>query len=50
VVGTSQNSGFLDSGVQTGSGTYEATFDEPGTYEYQCGIHGTAMSARVTVS
>ena len=50
VVGTSQNSGFLDSGVMTGSGTYEATFDEPGTYEYQCGIHGTAMSARVIVS
>ena len=29
--------------------TYEATFTIPGIYDYFCGVHGPAMSGRVTV-
>jgi plastocyanin len=43
VIGTGLNSGDIESDVQSGSGSYEFTFEEAGTYEYQCGIHGTAF-------
>lgn len=34
----------------TGSGKFERTFDTPGTsFPYQCGVHGAAMSGKVTV-
>jgi hypothetical protein len=31
------------------SGTYAATFAAPGTYTYECAVHGAAMSGRVVV-
>jgi plastocyanin len=41
---------FPSSTVQSGSGaTYSNTFDTPGTYTYDCAVHGTAMSGTVTV-
>ncbi|MBA4179575.1 MAG: hypothetical protein C0506_03210 [Anaerolinea sp.] len=42
--------GGQSSGEKTGSGTYERTFDTPGsTINYQCGIHGAAMSGKIVV-
>lgn len=39
-----------DSGQKTGSGTYERTFDTPGSsFPYQCGVHGASMSGRIVV-
>ena len=29
--------------------TYAVTFNNPGTYTYQCGIHGSAMTGRIVV-
>jgi len=29
--------------------TYAVTFSNPGTYTYQCGIHGAAMTGRIVV-
>jgi plastocyanin len=50
VVGTSDNAvDLIDSEQQTGSGTYEVTFDEAGEYEYQCGVHGSSMSGTIIV-
>lgn len=50
VVGTSDNAvDLINSETMTGEGTYEVTFDEAGTYEYQCGVHGAAMSGRIVV-
>jgi plastocyanin len=37
-----------NSAVQT-SGTYQATFTTPGTYTYNCIVHGASMSGTVTV-
>lgn len=37
-----------NSAVQT-SGTYQATFTTPGTYTYNCIVHGASMSGSVTV-
>ncbi|MGE3076074.1 MAG: cupredoxin domain-containing protein [Dehalococcoidia bacterium] len=31
------------------TGTFQFTFDSTGTFEYQCGVHGEAMSASITV-
>lgn len=32
--------GRFDSGEVTGTGTYSHTFDEPGSFLYQCELHG----------
>jgi plastocyanin len=32
-----------------GSGTFELTLDTPGTYSYQCGVHGAAMAGKIIV-
>lgn len=41
---------FVSSGNLIGSGsTYSVTFNTPGTYEYDCGIHTTLMTGRVIV-
>ena len=39
---------FTTSTVKT-SGTYSFTFTSPGTYTYDCGVHGAMMSGRVVV-
>jgi len=40
---------FTSSGVHTGTGTYAATFTTPGTYKYDCSVHGAAMTGTVVV-
>ncbi|MEX2159277.1 MAG: plastocyanin/azurin family copper-binding protein [Dehalococcoidia bacterium] len=40
----------FDSGIVFGTGTYSFTFNTPGTYLYQCGIHGAAMRGQITVA
>ena len=41
---------FASSAVQTGDGkTYSVTFTTPGTYQYDCAVHGAAMSGRIVV-
>ena len=41
---------FTSSGVQTGSGsTYHVTFTAPGTYQYDCAVHGSMMTGRIVV-
>jgi plastocyanin len=41
---------FASSQVLTGSGkTYSVTFTTPGTYEYDCAVHGEAMSGTIVV-
>jgi plastocyanin len=41
---------FTSSQIQTGSGkTYSVTFTTPGTYEYECAVHGAAMTGRIVV-
>jgi plastocyanin len=39
----------VESDQMTGTGTFSYTFEEAGTFEYQCGVHGEAMSGTVTV-
>ncbi len=39
---------FASSAVQS-SGTYSFTFTTPGTYQYDCAVHGTAMTGTVVV-
>jgi plastocyanin len=39
---------FTTSTVKT-SGTYAVTFATPGTYTYDCGVHGASMTGRVVV-
>jgi len=42
--------GFTSSAVQTGDGsTYQLVFSTAGTYQYDCAVHGTAMSGRIVV-
>jgi plastocyanin len=42
--------GFTSSGIQTGGGkTYQFTFTAPGTYQYDCAVHGAAMTGRIVV-
>src|SRR5256712_10380698 len=39
---------FASSAIMSGDGqTYSVTFTTPGTYQYDCAVHGTAMSGRV---
>ena len=40
---------FRSSDVITGYGTYSTTFNAPGTYRYNCAIHGNLMSGMVVV-
>ncbi len=41
---------FRNSVVKSGDGsTYQALFVRPGTYEYDCAIHGAAMTGTVIV-
>ena len=41
---------FTSSAVQVGPGkTYQFTFTAPGTYQYDCAVHLTAMTGRIVV-
>jgi plastocyanin len=41
---------FTSSGIQTGSGnTYQFTFTAPGTYQYDCAVHGQMMTGTIVV-
>lgn len=40
---------FTESGTITGNGTHAVPFATPGTYHYQCGVHGAAMSGTIVV-
>jgi plastocyanin len=41
---------FTSSETLTGSGkTYSVTFTSPGTYSYDCAVHGMAMTGRIVV-
>jgi plastocyanin len=41
---------FTSSATQSGDGkTYSFTFTTPGTYEYDCAVHGSAMTGRIVV-
>jgi plastocyanin len=41
---------FTSSAIKSGSGsTYTFTFTTPGTYSYDCGVHGGQMTGRVVV-
>jgi len=40
---------FTSSEIKTGSGTHTVTFTTPGTYQYDCAVHGTSMKGTVVV-
>ena len=40
---------FASSGTLTGRGTYSVVFTAPGTYRYDCVVHGAAMTGAVVV-
>jgi plastocyanin len=41
---------FTSSAVETGPGsTYQFTFTAPGTYQYDCAVHGSQMTGTVVV-
>jgi len=41
---------FPSSAILTGNGqTYSFTFTTPGSYAYDCAVHGAAMSGRIVV-
>jgi len=41
---------FTSSAVETGDGsTYQVTFSTAGTYQYDCGVHGTMMTGTIVV-
>jgi hypothetical protein len=41
---------FTSSAVQTGAGnTYQFTFTTPGSYNYNCAIHGNLMTGTIVV-
>lgn len=49
-VESEESPGFASSRIQSGSGkTYSVTFTRPGTYEYDCAVHGKAMTGRIVV-
>jgi plastocyanin len=35
--------------LSAANSTYSVTFQNPGTYDYDCGVHGPAMSGRIVV-
>ncbi|HEY3118484.1 MAG TPA: plastocyanin/azurin family copper-binding protein [Chloroflexota bacterium] len=42
--------GFTSSAILTGNGTtYSFTFTVPGSYQYDCAVHGAAMSGTIVV-
>jgi len=42
--------GFTSSAIETGDGkTYSVTFTTPGSYAYDCAVHGAAMSGTIVV-
>ena len=44
------SSSFASSAIQSGEGkTYSVTFNTPGTYSYDCAVHGTAMRGTIVV-
>jgi plastocyanin len=40
---------FTSSGVLTGAGSYSVTFTTAGTYKYDCGVRGAAMTGTIVV-
>lgn len=40
---------FVSSGTKTGSGTFAVKFTVPGSYQYNCAVHGTAMTGTIVV-
>jgi plastocyanin len=49
-VESSGSPSFASSAIRTGDGsTHQATFSTPGTYEYDCAIHGAAMRGTIVV-
>ena len=40
---------FTSSRIMTGSGMHAVTFTAPGTYQYDCAVHGTAMRGSIIV-
>jgi len=41
---------FTSSGILSGTGnTYQFTFTTPGTYQYDCAVHGQLMTGRIVV-
>jgi plastocyanin len=41
---------FASSAIQSGGGsTYQVTFTAPGIYQYDCAVHGTAMTGTLVV-
>jgi plastocyanin len=41
---------FTSSAIQAGNGTtYSLAFTSPGTYAYDCAVHGEAMTGRIVV-
>jgi len=40
---------FASSSTMTGSGTYAVKFDAPGTYQYDCAVHGQLMTGTIVV-
>ena len=44
------SAGFTSSDITTGNGaTHQATFSTPGTYRYDCAVHGSAMTGTIVV-
>ena len=41
---------FTSSTTKTGAGTYQLAFTTPGTYHYDCAVHGQAMTGTVVVT
>jgi plastocyanin len=48
-VQSTETPSFQSSETRTGSGTYTVTFANPGTYHYDCAVHGGAMTGTVVV-
>jgi Copper binding proteins, plastocyanin/azurin family len=40
---------FASSATMTGNGTYAVTFSAPGTYQYDCSVHGQLMTGTIVV-
>lgn len=45
-----ETNALFDSGVQNIPFTYQFTFNDPGTYEYNCTVHGPHMNGLIIVS